>query len=231
MASVLNIGKRLEEIVDLCPEERIIADIGCDHGYVTCELILQDKAEMVIATEKSRECLNKAVFLADSINITPFVSFREGDGFDAITKYDKINLAIIAGMGGLEIIKILQNKPRKLYDFILQPMSDVILLRQYLLDNDFEIEVDKLVKENDKFYNIIKVTKGHQELSDLEIYFGKTNFTDNYVVFYEYLTLRQKKLLDIKAELGGELSAKLQQELNYVNSAINLFEDSIKNQQ
>lgn len=225
MASILNIGERLEAIVDLCPTAKKIADIGCDHGYVTCELILQSKAEMVIASEKSADCLNKAVTLADSINIMPFISFRQGDGFDAITKYDKLDCAIIAGMGGLEIIKILSKRPKKLYDFILQPQSDVILLRQYLVANKFNIVVDKLVKEGNKYYNIIKVTKGKCNLADLELYFGKTNFTDNYVVFYEYLTMRQKKLLDFKAECGG-LSSKLQQELDYVNSAIGLFEVS-----
>lgn len=180
---------------------------------------------MVIASEKSVACLNKAVALADSINIMPFISFRQGDGFEAITKYDKLNCAVIAGMGGLEIIKILKNRPKKLFDFVLQPQSDVILLRKYLIDNKFNILVDKLVKEGDKYYNVIRVTKGKCNLADLELYFGKTNFTDNYVVFYEYLTMRQKKLLDFKAELGG-LSNNLQQELDYVNSAISLFETS-----
>lgn len=223
MASILNIGTRLESIVDLCPKAKIIADIGCDHGYVACELVLQSKAEMVLATEKSAECLNKAVRLADSINISPFISFRHGDGFKAITKYDKVNCAVIAGMGGLEIIKILRNKPRKLYDFILQPMSDVVLLRQYLVENGFKIVVDKLVKDGDKYYDLIKVSKGKSNLADLELMFGKTNFTDNYEVFYEFLTKKQRKLLDFKAQCGG-LGEKLQQELNYVNSAISLFE-------
>ena len=50
MASVLNIGPRLETVVDLCPRAKIIADIGCDHGYVTAELVLQNKSDMVIAT-------------------------------------------------------------------------------------------------------------------------------------------------------------------------------------
>lgn len=224
MASVLNIGSRLEAIVDLCPVARKIADIGCDHGYVACELVLQSKAEMVVATEKSLECLNKAVTLADNINITPFISFRQGDGFDAITKYDKLDCAIIAGMGGIEIIKILSKKPKKLFNFVLQPQSDVILLRRYLIENKFNIVVDKLVKDGDKYYNVLRVTKGRCELSDLELYFGRTNFTDNYVVFYEYLINKQKKLVDFKATVGG-LSNKLQQELDYVNAAIGLFED------
>ncbi len=224
MASVLNIGERLEAIVDLCPTTKIIADIGCDHGYVTAELILEEKADMVIATEKSQDCLNKAILLADSINVTPFVSFRQGDGFEPITKYDKINCAVIAGMGGIEIIKILENRPKKLYNFVLQPMRDAPMLRQYLVNNGFEFVVDKLIKEGDKFYDVMRVTKGHSQLVDLEIYFGKDNFKENYEVFYEYLTARQKKLMDLKASVG-ELRQQLEQELTYINKAIALFEE------
>lgn len=224
MASVLNIGSRLEAIVELCPNAKVIADIGCDHGYVTAELILEEKADMVVATEKSQECLNKAILLADSINISPFVSFRQGDGFFALTKHDKVKCAVIAGMGGAEIMKILQNRPKRLYDFVLQPMKDVPELRMYLIQNGFNIVVDKLVKEDDKFYDVIRVTKGRCQLADLEIYFGKTNFTDNYEVFYEYLTQRQKKLLDLKAGVG-ELRSKLEQELRLIQQALELFEN------
>lgn len=225
MASILNIGERLEAIVDLCPTANIIADIGCDHGYVTSELVLESKAKMVIATEKSEACILKAVSLADSINISPFISFRVGDGFDAVTKYDKIDCAVIAGMGGMEIINILEHRPRKLHNFVLQPMSDTLALRQYLIQNNLQIVVDKLVKERDKFYNLISVTSGKNKLADLEIYFGRSNFSDNYQVFYEYLMERRQKLVDFKAEVG-ELSSKLETELEYVDSALSLFENS-----
>jgi len=225
MASVLNLSPRLQAVVDLCPKAKIIADIGCDHGLVTAELILQNKTDMVIATEKSEQCLNKAIVLADSINITPFVSFRQGDGFNAITKHDKIKVAIIAGMGGDEIIHILENKPKKLFNFILQPMKDTPKLREYLITHGFKILVDKLVKEDDKFYNVLSVTAGHENLAELEIYFGKTNFTDNYEVFYEYLMLRQKQLADFQAKVG-KLASKLQEEYNYINEALKLFEEN-----
>src|SRR5574344_1775983 len=131
MASILNIGERLEAIVDLCPTANIIADIGCDHGYVTSELVLESKAKMVIATEKSEACILKAVSLADSINISPFISFRVGVGAfihgyipaDFIAKYAGGDvwyapiIAVLAGipmysneLGVLPIIEVLTQK-------------------------------------------------------------------------------------------------------------------------
>ena len=223
MTSVLNLSPRLEAIVNMCPKAKVIADIGCDHGLVTAELVLEDIAKNVIATEKSEQCLNKAILFIDSINISPFVSFRHGDGFGAITKYDKINCAIIAGMGGDEIIKILQSKPKRLYDFVLQPMKDAPLLREYLTQNGYRILVDKLVKEDDKFYDVIRVTKGKDKLAELEIAFGKTNFSENYEIFYDYLIRRKRKLEDFQEKVG-DLGFKLKREYENVLQALSLFD-------
>ncbi|MBQ0017338.1 MAG: SAM-dependent methyltransferase, partial [Clostridiales bacterium] len=132
MATILNLDKRLETIVELCDEHGVIADIGCDHGLVMAELILEGKAENVVATEISKECLNKAIVLANKTNILSYVSFRECDGFKQVSKYDKVEQAVIAGMGGQKIIDILEGKPRRLWDFVLEPQSDVYELRQYL---------------------------------------------------------------------------------------------------
>ena len=55
--------------------------------------------------------------------------------------------------------------------------------------------------------------------------FGRTNFTDNYQVFYEYLIERQKKLNQFKAQ-AGVLGGKLQTELDFVNQALELYKDA-----
>lgn len=224
MATVLNLSPRLEEIINLCDNVKTIADIGCDHGYITAELVLEEKAEKVIATDKSATCLNKAVLLCDSMNIAGFVSFRDGEGFSVITKRDKVKQAIIAGMGGKEIISILEKRPKKLFDFVLQPQSDVVLLRQYLINNGFEFVVDKLVKDAGRYYNVIKVTKAKKpkEYNNLEVYFGVTNFRENYQLFYEYLVERFMFLHKFKIKYG-ELNKKNEEEWYFVNEAIKLF--------
>lgn len=223
MATILNLSERMEAILDLCDVKKVIADIGCDHGYISAELILQNKAERVIATDISLDCLNKAINLANTINILPFISFREGNGFQYITKHDKVQQAVIAGVGGEEIINIMLEKPRKLWNFVLQPMSDVIALRKFLLANRFKILVDKLIKEGDKYYNVIKVTYGRQSLTELEIYFGLTNFRENYKVFYEYLMENKAKFDELKSKYG-ELNFKKEEEYRNILEALSLFE-------
>lgn len=223
MATILNLDKRLETIVSLCDRHKVIADVGCDHGLVTAELILQEKAEKVVSTEISKECLNKAIMLANKINILPFISFRECDGFALVTKHDKVEQAVIAGMGGKKIIEIMQNKPKKLWNFVLQPMSDVVELRKFLLANKYRFVIDKLIYDNGKYYNVIKVSKGKQKMSDLEIEFGFSNFRENYEVLYQYLKEKHDKLQPLKDKYMM-LNEENERFLALVNEALKLFE-------
>jgi len=224
MSSLLNLSNRLEGVVNLIEYEKVIADIGCDHGYVTAELILANKCDKVIATDISGKSLDKAIRFCDSLNIASFVSFREGDGFNVIYKQDKVKLAVICGMGGMEMIHILENKKLKLKNFIFQPMRDCVKLREYLIANNYKITEDFLVYEDNNFYNIIKVKKGKSRLRPLEIYFGKDNFEDNKQTFLQYLLSEKDKLETLKEKING-LTNQNSAHLTYVNAAIQYLAD------
>ena len=224
MSTLLNLSNRLEAIVKLCDNYKTIADIGCDHGYVTAELVLSNKCEKVIATDISRNSLYKAIRFCDSLNINSYVSFREGDGFKVIYKNDKVKQAVIAGMGGMEIINILENKNIKLKNFIFQPMRDVVKLREYLIRNKYKILNDFIVYDDGIFYNIIKVTKGRTKLRPLELYFGKDNFEENRDVFKMYLNSEKNKLLELENKVGG-LTSTNSSHLAYVEAALKYLDD------
>ena len=223
MSTLLNLSKRLENIVNLCDNTSVVADIGCDHGYVSAELILSNKCDRVVAVDISSRSLGKAIRFADSLNIKNYISFREGDGFNVIYKNDKVKQGIIAGMGGMEIIKILEEKQLKLKNFVLQPMRDVVKLREYLILNKYKIVYDYLIYEDGIFYNLLKVTKGKTKLKPLEIYFGKDNFDFNINVFKEYLFAEKEKLNELKARIKG-LTKSNEAHLIYVEAALNYIE-------
>lgn len=224
MSTLLNLSNRLEAIVKLVDEYKTVADIGCDHGYVSAELILSNKCEKVIATDISRNSLYKAIRFCDSLNINNYISFREGNGFNVIYKDDKVKQAIIAGMGGMEIINILENKTTNLKNFILQPMRDVVKLREYLISNKYKILNDFIIYEDGIFYNIIKVTKGRTKLRPLELYFGKDNFEENREVFKQYLNYEKNKLKELENKVGG-LTSYNSSHLAYVEAALKYIKD------
>lgn len=223
MSTLLNLSIRLENIVSLCDNVSTIADIGCDHGYVSAELILSNKCDRVVAVDISEPSLNKAIRFCDSLNINNYISFRQGDGFNVVYKCDKVKQAVIAGMGGMEIIKILEDKKIKLKNFILQPMRDVVKLREYLIKNRYQIVYDYLVFEDGIYYNILKVTKGKTHLKPMEIYFGKDNFDWNTEVFKGYLLSEKEKLEQLNEKING-LTKTNKAQLIYVDAALNYLE-------
>ena len=222
MGTVLNLGKRLETVVSLCSRTRTIADIGCDHGQVTAELILEAKAYKVVASDISKESINKAVRLCSSLNILPFISFREGDGFAPISKYDEVDCAVIAGLGGNEIIKILRESKIRVEELVLQPMKDAVKLRGYLLQIGFRIVEDIIVKENDKFYTVIKAKGGKMKITDLELYFGITNLKGENPDFIEYLHDEKAKIIKV-GQMVGELNKNYKAQLKRIDKVLDML--------
>ena len=105
--------------------------------------------------------------------------------------------AIIAGMGGLETISILEGAKHLPSKLVLQPMRNQSDLRAYLTQN-YEIMRD--FKFHDyKFYDLIVAEKcAHpQTLTDKELEFGKTNLTHPTQDFIDYLQAEITKLHNI----------------------------------
>ena len=95
---------RLETIFNHIPSCEVFADIGCDHGYIAKAMLDSGKAQKVIIADVSEKCLKKAEeLLSDYIAIGRAES-KVSDGF---TKVGECSVALIAGMGGEEIVHIL----------------------------------------------------------------------------------------------------------------------------
>lgn len=70
-------------------------------------------------------------------------------------------------MGGILITKILEEGKdiaKTIKKFILQPMKDSAYLRKYLIENGYKICDEELVKENQKYYEIIVAEHGRQKV-------------------------------------------------------------------
>lgn len=70
-------------------------------------------------------------------------------------------------MGGKRIIHILESSPAvrdSLQFIILQPQSDSAALREYVVRQGFYIEEERLVKEDGRLYQIMKICKGKREV-------------------------------------------------------------------
>ncbi len=130
----------------------------------------------------SAPSLAKATRLAASYQLDN-VSSHCQDGIGDIS----CQCAIIAGMGGQEIMSILDNATHKPQQLLLQPMRNQYLVRQYLLSHGYEIIRDYIVYDG-KFYDIIVAEQGEATpLDNMQLVLGKSNFDNPTVDFANYL--------------------------------------------
>jgi len=150
----------------------VAADIGTDHGYVAEMLLKDNTCEHVIATDINKGPLNRAIEHLTNVNLNERCTFRLGGGL-AVLKENEADTIIIAGMGGeliIDIIEETKNIALAASQLILQPMTKIGQLRQYLYENNFKIIDENIVKEFYHYYFIIKAIPGMDNIED-EIYF------------------------------------------------------------
>ena len=184
---MIKLKERLSRVFSEVPEGSVVADIGADHGKLSASLIETKRASRVIAVDISADSLSKTEELSKKLGIE--IDARVGDGLTAISKEDGVDVVVIAGMGGYEIMKILSSAKITFDRYILLPHQNAKELRQFVKDKFF-IEKDYVVKENGKYYSLIVLTKGTSDLTETDVELGK-DLTS--VLAVEMLTERLKK--------------------------------------
>lgn len=165
----MKLKPRLAEVANRIIPESVVVDIGTDHAYLPAHLVMEGICRKVIGVEKLAGNLEKAQKTVDLFNLTSRIELRCGDGFSAIGSDEQVDVAVIAGLGGRTICRILQGGAGKLdvfKYFVLQPMSDVYLLRRWLMAHGFCIKNESLAREKGRFYEIMVVEKGRQVQPD-----------------------------------------------------------------
>ncbi len=184
-------SNRLDCIYNIIPKDsRGVADIGTDHGIIPIRLIQEGYTRTVVASDLREGPLSKAIHAAEELDISDRISFVLTNGLQGIEKYD-IDTIVIAGMGGETITAILDEDywccaPG--YTLILQPMTQSQILRFWLINNEFRIGREFLIKDENKIYNVILVEYGESlSYSDAELFTGKYEQIKENDLFPEYM--------------------------------------------
>ena len=152
---------RLTSILNFVPIGSRVADVGTDHGYLAVELIKQNIATFVIATDKNKMPLDSAKQNIFAAGVNDKVELRLGDGLQTINEFE-IDTICIAGLGGSLICSIL-NESSKIVNsaekIILQPMNAIDKVRQWCSDNHWHIEDEDLAEVDDIIYEILCINK------------------------------------------------------------------------
>lgn len=209
-----NISKRLKCIANQITMPRI-ADIGCDHGKVVEYLFENKQIDFALISDISSKSLQKAIDLLKE-NKRNF-DFKNCNGIPSEFKLYNIEQIIISGMGGCEIVKILQKYQFQNELFTLSPQHNEIELKKYLIENGFEISKVIIVEDGGKFYTVINAKLGNQVLDDFELRYGLIDLQickEDFKAYLKYLETKYKNIENIT--LG---KSNLQNELIYIEMA------------
>lgn len=165
-----------------------VADIGCDHGYLSLYLLQQGIASSVIASDVNEGPLESARRNAEKFGFRERIAFYLSDGVQSIPR--DFNTLVCAGMGADTILSILHHAPwlrSPRYTLILQCQSKRPELRQWLYDSGYRINRETLAKDGKFVYSIMEVVydPGHS-ITPAQAYITPQLMEDNHPLLPEY---------------------------------------------
>ena len=202
----MELGIRLSAVADLILPATTFADVGCDHGYLSVYLIERQRCRKVIAMDVNEGPLLRAKEHIALRGLTPYIEVRLSDGMEKLL-FGEADSILIAGMGGRLVIKILtdcMDKAKDLKEIVLQPQSELHLVRQFLTDKGFHIIQEDIVKDNGKFYPAMRVAWREEKapaLSEEELWYGPLLLKDKHPVLREYLEKEKAKYAQIAEDI------------------------------
>ena len=139
------------------PGDRV-ADIGCDHGYLSIYLLTNGIASAVIASDINEGPLQSAVRNAEKYGVRDKIRFFLSDGVRNIPR--DFDTLVCAGMGGDTMIHILESAPwlrSDQYRLVLQCQSKTPMLRRWLSDEGWQITEETVLKDGRFLYTVMEV--------------------------------------------------------------------------
>ncbi|PEY26758.1 tRNA (adenine(22)-N(1))-methyltransferase TrmK [Bacillus anthracis] len=175
----VKLSKRLEEVVREIPVGSTVADIGSDHAYLPCYTIINNIATKAVAGEVVDGPFRSAQATVAESGLQDKVDVRKGNGL-AVIAPGEVDVITVAGMGGALIRDILESGKEKLEGvtrLILQPNIAAHHIREWFIENGWELIHEKIVKEDGKIYEILvgergNITVPYSENKQAELFMG-----------------------------------------------------------
>lgn len=153
----IELTPRLALLAARVPQGARLADIGTDHGHLPLFLLREGRIQRAIASDVREGPLAHARENAAFHGLSDRVRFVLASGLDGVTAADCDTIAI-AGMGGETIAEILAAAPwtrEGRHLLLLQPMTSVYELRQWLWAHGYEIAEEAVCAEGRRQYVVL----------------------------------------------------------------------------
>ncbi len=235
----MELSKRLSKIFSLVEITDIVADIGCDHGYIAISLIEKKICKKVIAMD-----INQGPLISASKNIIKRgfqeeIETRLSNGFEKLGSKEA-NTVILAGMGGkliCSILKVVEDKKKQYDTLILQPQSMIQSVRSLIVSLGYEIDQEVAVLDEGKYYFAMRAkymsNSSKTVLNQVELKYGRILLLRKDAILESFLKKEKKVCETIFNNLKEEREASFQKEkrkkelekkISQINYALTYYE-------
>lgn len=213
---MIPVSKRLQAIVDWI-RGSVLADIGCDHGYVAASAILQNKVDQAFACDIAEGPLQNAMKTIEAYGLEDRMFCRLMNGMQGLD--DSVDVVVIAGMGAKTIEEILDHGCLENRRFLLMPHKDAESLRQYLTTHFLFIVQERMIFDEGHYYPLMDVrhdSLNKQELINAEFLYGKNMIHDE--TFEQFIDQEYVKWTRIDQQMPADKRENSKQRLEILNS-------------
>lgn len=236
----MELSKRLQAVADMVTVGNTAADIGCDHGYASIYLILNQICPKVIAMDVNTGPLEKAKEHIRRYGLEAYIETRLSDGTENMPE-NLVDTLICAGMGGKLTVKILAEgspKIKSLKELILQPQSEIHLVRRYVREHGFVVTRENMIHEEGKYYQVMKAERDslglvqkNSDQAELELFddYGECLLRAKNPVLEEFLIQKKVSLQSLLQKFMEEehKTEKLLARISEMEGKIKRCEDAL----
>ena len=176
----MKLTERLKKVAELVPMSSSMADIGTDHAYLPIVLLQEGKIKHALACDIHRGPLERAKAHILRNGYETYMETRLGGGLSPVRK-GEVDGVVIAGMGGLMMMDILESDTEKAHTLewmVLQPQNHVADLKCYLSTHQFRIVKEEMAREEDQLYEMMLVVPG--SMHGVSLFEGEVGVTADY---------------------------------------------------
>lgn len=167
----MELTKRMQAVASMVSAGYKMVDIGTDHAYIPICLMEEGRIPQAVAMDINEGPLMRAQEHVLESGLSDKIELRLSNGFAELSP-GEADSAVIAGMGGTLIIKILKkdwNVTVSLKECILQPQSEIAKVRAFLLQEGFLFIEEDMVFDEGKFYPMMKVQPPRAKIHNTKI--------------------------------------------------------------
>lgn len=186
------LDERLACAAALFPACAYGADIGADHGRLSCALLASGQCRRMCVADISAESLEKAKRLLRLHGLEERADFSVSDGLAALTR--RADAIAILGMGGFTLSDILLRGRERLQGaaLVLSAHTQLPHVRETLAALGYRIDAEQAVRAGGRFYIVLRALPGEARYTARELLLGPCLMrTGRGAVYREYVAWRR----------------------------------------